>query len=107
MLIDLNNKNLTGKEAEKALEDAGITVNKNTVPFETRSPFVTSGIRIGVPAVTTKGMREPDMEEIAGLIDHAIQNRDNERAIRQVKEEVSDLCKRFPLYLKGVKPKSV
>ena len=66
---------MTGKEAEEALEVAGITVNKNTIPFETRSPFVTSGIRIGVPAVTTKGMKEDDMLRIATFIDHALQNR--------------------------------
>ena len=101
ILLDLNNKDITGKEAERVLEVAGITVNKNTVPFETRSPFVTSGVRIGVPAATTKGMREADMEVIAALIDHALQNRDNPGALSTIRTEVTDLCKRFPFYADG------
>ena len=98
MLVDLRNKNVTGKVAEKALDEGGITVNKNTVPRETQSPFVTSGIRIGTPAVTTRGMKEPEMELIAGLIDRIIANPGDAGVASSVKEEVLDLTKRFPLY---------
>ncbi len=79
MLIDLSNKNITGKQAEISLELAGITVNKNMVPFDKRSPFVTSGIRIGTPALTTRGMKEKEMEVIASIIDKAISNFENEK----------------------------
>jgi glycine hydroxymethyltransferase len=98
ILVDLRNKNVTGKIAEKALDAAGITVNKNTVPKETQSPFVTSGIRIGTPAVTTRGMTEPEMEQIAGLIDRVIASPGDPQVALSVKEEVLDLTKRFPLY---------
>ena len=98
MLVDLRNKNVTGKVAEKALDVAGITVNKNTVPKETQSPFVTSGIRIGTPAVTTRGMREPEMERIAALIDRVITHAGDAAVASSVKEEVVDLTNRFPLY---------
>jgi glycine hydroxymethyltransferase len=98
MLVDLRNKNVTGKIAEKSLDAAGITVNKNTVPKETQSPFVTSGIRIGTPAVTTRGMTEPEMEQIAALIDQVIAAPGDARVALSVKEEVLDLTKRFPLY---------
>ncbi len=98
ILMDLTKKNITGKEAEAVLEEAGITVNKNTVPFETKSPFVTSGIRIGVPAATTKGMRVKDMVDIASFIDHALQNRAHPGAVSMVRQEVMDLCKKFPFY---------
>ncbi len=101
VLVDLNNKDMTGKEAEEALEVAGITVNKNTIPFETRSPFITSGIRIGVPAVTTKGMKEGEMERIATFIDHALQNREQEGALSAIREEVVELSSRFPFYSSG------
>jgi glycine hydroxymethyltransferase len=101
VLVDLNSKDMTGKEAEEALEVAGITVNKNTIPFETRSPFITSGIRIGVPAVTTKGMKEEDMKTIAGFIDHALQNRKQEGALTAIREEVTELARRFPFYSGG------
>jgi glycine hydroxymethyltransferase len=84
MLVDLRNKNLTGKVAEKALDVAGITVNKNTVPKETQSPFVTSGIRIGTPAVTTRGMKEPEMERIAALIDRVLGSPDDPALAAQV-----------------------
>jgi glycine hydroxymethyltransferase len=84
--------------AEKALDAAGITVNKNTVPKETQSPFVTSGIRIGTPAVTTRGMREPEMEQIAKLIDKIIANPGDPAVASSVKGEVLDLTNRFPLY---------
>jgi glycine hydroxymethyltransferase len=98
MLVDLRNKNVTGKVAEKALDVAGITVNKNTVPKETQSPFVTSGIRIGTPAVTTRGMREPEMELIADLIDRVVTNPGDLVVASSVKEAVLDLTNRFPLY---------
>ncbi len=98
MLVDLTRMDITGKEAEEALVKAGITVNKNTIPFETRSPFVTSGIRIGVPAATTKGMKEDEMKAIAGLIDRAVKSRADEDALASVKSEVRELCVRFPFY---------
>jgi len=98
MLIDLSNKNITGKDAEISLEKAGITVNKNMVPFDTRSPFVTSGIRIGTPAITTRGMKENEMGRIADIINAAIQNFDNEEKLAGLKTEVKELCSGFPLY---------
>ncbi len=98
MLVDLTNKNISGKKAEKALEKAGITVNKNMIPFDTKSPFVTSGIRIGTPAATTRGMKEEQMIQIAGLIDRAIKNFENEDELSNIKKEVKNLCAQFPLY---------
>ena len=98
MLIDLRNKGLTGKVAEKTLDLAGITVNKNTVPKETQSPFVTSGIRIGTPAVTTRGMREPEMHQIASLVDRVLLAPDDATVTESVKREVRTLAHRFPLY---------
>src|SRR5688500_9256006 len=98
MLVDLRNKDVTGKVAEKALDAAGITVNKNTVPKETQSPFVTSGIRIGTPAVTTRGMREREMQQIAQLIDRVISSSGDPDVATSVREEVLDLTNRFPLY---------
>ncbi|HHD10914.1 MAG TPA: serine hydroxymethyltransferase [Deltaproteobacteria bacterium] len=98
MLVDLTKTGLTGKEAEEALHKAGITVNKNTIPFETRSPFVTSGIRIGVPAVTTRGMKEEEMRIIADFIDRVLKDPTNEELLCRVKEEVRRLCERFPFY---------
>ncbi len=98
MLVDLTNKGISGKKAEKALEIAGITVNKNMIPFDTKSPFVTSGIRIGTPAATTRGMKEAEMDIIAGLIDKAIQNYENEDALETIRTEVRELCAKFPLY---------
>ena len=98
MLIDLTRTGLTGKEAEEALHRAGITVNKNTIPFETRSPFVTSGIRIGVPAVTTRGMKEEEMALIADFIDRVLKSPQDEQLQCRVKEEVRELCERFPFY---------
>lgn len=100
MLIDLRNTELTGVAAETALEMAGITVNKNTVPFETRSPRVTSGIRIGTPAVTTRGMKEDQMRTIAEFIDQALKNNQYEAKLADIKAAVRDLCCQFPLYLK-------
>ncbi len=98
MLVDLTNKNISGKKAERALEAAGITVNKNMIPFDTKSPFVTSGIRIGTPAATTRGMKESDMEIIAELINKAIENYEDETALASIKNEVGELCGKFPLY---------
>lgn len=98
MLVDLTNKDISGKKAERALEAAGITVNKNMVPFDKRSPFVTSGIRIGTPAVTTRGMKEAQMEIIAGMIDEALKNYENEDKLNDIKKRVNELCLSFPLY---------
>ncbi|MCD6205283.1 MAG: serine hydroxymethyltransferase [Candidatus Marinimicrobia bacterium] len=98
MLIDLTNKNISGKKAENILEEAGITTNKNMVPFDTKSPFITSGIRIGTAAMTTRGMKEAEMRIIAGLIDKVLQNHDDENLRKSVREEVRELCKQFPLY---------
>lgn len=100
MLIDLRPKSdsLTGKVAENTLVRADITVNKNAVPFETRSPFVTSGIRIGTPAVTTRGMKEPEMIKVADLIDRVLTNTEDDSIISQVRKEVNELSLRFPLY---------
>ena len=98
MLIDLTNKNLSGKKVENAIGTAGITVNKNMIPFDNKSPFVTSGIRVGTPAVTTRGMKETEMKKIASFIDRAINNVDNESELKSLKIEVADLCAQFPLY---------
>jgi glycine hydroxymethyltransferase len=98
ILIDLTNKNVTGKSAEKALEKAGITVNKNMIPFDKRSPFITSGIRIGTPAITTRGMSSDEMALIVQLIDDIINNIDNEDKINKTRSTVSSLCKSFPIY---------
>ncbi len=98
MLVDLRNKDLTGKAAEEALEKAGITVNKNTVPFETRSPFVTSGIRIGTPALTTRGMKEAEMRTIGQWITHVLQHAGDEKVIGEVRAQVEELCKGFVIY---------
>ena len=98
ILIDLTKKAITGKAAENALEKAGITVNKNMVPFDKRSPFISSGIRIGTPAVTTRGMTQDDMVKIVTLIDTIIEKPNDEDNIVRVKSEVNDLCNSFPLY---------
>jgi glycine hydroxymethyltransferase len=98
LLVDLRPKGLTGKAAEQALDRAGITVNKNTVPKETQSPFVTSGIRVGTPAVTTRGMREPEMRRIAQLIDRVLAAIDDPATAARVREDVRELTSQFPLY---------
>jgi glycine hydroxymethyltransferase len=98
MLIDLTNKNISGKKAENALESAGITVNKNMVPFDTKSPFVTSGIRIGTPAVTTRGMKEKEMIRIAEIINTVIDNYEDEKKLDSLVHNVKDLCSGFKLY---------
>ncbi len=98
MLVDLTGRGITGKDAQEALDRAWITVNKNTVPFETKSPMVTSGIRIGTPAVTTRGMREPEMEQIAALIDRVLANLGSGAVEAAVRGDVQELTNRFPLY---------
>lgn len=95
MLVDLTNMDVTGKVAEHVLDEVGITVNKNTIPFETRSPFVTSGIRIGTPAVTSRGFKEAEMKEIGEMIYDTIVNRENPEELAKVKERVAALCNRF------------
>jgi glycine hydroxymethyltransferase len=96
LLVDLTNKGITGKEAEKLLDDCRITVNKNTIPFETLSPFITSGIRIGTGAVTTRGFKEQEMKEVAELINTVIESRG--KAIEEVKKRVEAICSKYPIY---------
>ena len=98
MLIDLRNKNLTGKKAQETLDKAHITLNKNAVPFDDKSPFVTSGIRVGVPAVTTRGLKESHMETVVGMIDRVLMNADDEAVVAAVKGEVKTFMQQFPLY---------
>jgi glycine hydroxymethyltransferase len=98
ILVDFTGTETTGKMAEKALEKAGITVNKNSVPFETRSPFVTSGIRLGTPATTTRGLKEAQMEQVADWVVRALANMENEAELAVIKGEVREMCKQFPLY---------
>ncbi len=98
MLVDLSGKGITGKKAEEALVKAEITVNKNTIPFDQQSPFVTSGVRIGTPAVTQRGMKEAEMKEIASLIERVIDNIEDETELKKVKEDVRKLSEKFPLY---------
>ena len=98
MLIDLRNKNLTGKKAQETLDKAHITLNKNAVPFDDKSPFVTSGIRIGVPAITTRGFKEKDMETVVELVDRVLMKIDDEKTIKSVSDEVKQWMKEFPLY---------
>lgn len=98
MLVDLTNKEMTGKELEKLLDTVKITVNKNTIPFETKSPFITSGIRIGTAAVTSRGFKEEEMRQIASLINEIVENRDGE--LKGVSEKVATICRKYPLYNK-------
>jgi glycine hydroxymethyltransferase len=98
LLVDLTNKGATGKDAEVALEEAGLTVNKNAIPFDQQSRFVTSGVRIGTPAVTTRGLKEPEMAKVADWINRAIENRQNMEVLSGIKAEVRALCDTFPLY---------
>ena len=98
ILIDLRNKNISGKAAENALVAAEITVNKNMVPFDDKSPFVTSGIRVGTAAITTRGMKEKHMDEIVELIDMVIKDHENEHTLKKVKKEVHKLMEKYPLY---------
>lgn len=103
MLVDLSGTELTGKVAEETLDMAGITVNKNTVPFETRSPFVTSGFRVGTPAATSHGLKETEMTDVASFIERALANVGNEARLQEIKSEVNQLMKRFPLYAERLK----
>ena len=98
MLIDLRNKNLTGKKAQETLDKAHITLNKNAVPFDDKSPFVTSGIRVGVPAITTRGMKEEHMETVVELIDRVLMNISDENLIIKIRDEVKNIMQQFPLY---------
>ncbi|MBQ3854139.1 MAG: serine hydroxymethyltransferase, partial [Anaerovibrio sp.] len=98
MLVDLTNKNITGKVAQNVLDEVGITANKNTIPFEKLSPFVTSGIRLGSPALTTRGFKEDDMREVANIIALVLDNPEDEAAKAQARERVAALCKKYPLY---------
>jgi glycine hydroxymethyltransferase len=96
--VDLRTKNVTGKDAQEALDEAGITVNKNAVPFDDKSPLITSGIRIGTPALTTRGMQEPEMEYIGDLINTVITNIGRRETYSAVAQNVEALCRKFPLY---------
>jgi glycine hydroxymethyltransferase len=98
MLVDLTNKDVTGKDAQEMLDLAWITVNRNTTPFETKSPFVTSGIRIGTPALTTRGMKEDEMRHVARMIARVIEAKGDAAVIEKVRNEVDELTKRFPIY---------
>ncbi|WP_291442250.1 serine hydroxymethyltransferase [Desulfovibrio sp.] len=98
MLVDLTNKDVTGKDAEHALDQAGITVNKNTVPFETRSPFVTSGVRLGTAALTTRGMKEDDMRTVGAFIVEAIEKREDAAALEKISKNVEEFARQFPLF---------
>ncbi len=97
MLVDLSAWNISGKDAATALDKAGITANKNMIPFDTKSPFVTSGIRLGTPAVTTRGMKEPEMRQIAGWLVRALRAGGQERVLAEIRGEVLALTERFPL----------
>jgi len=97
-LVDLSKRGLTGKDAEKVLERAGMTVNKNTVPFDEKSPFITSGFRVGTPALTTRGMKEPEMDTLGKLMAKVLDNMTGEKAIAEVREATAELAQRFPLY---------
>jgi glycine hydroxymethyltransferase len=99
MLIDLRNKNITGKEAENTLVKADITVNKNMVPFDDKSPFITSGIRVGSAAITTRGLKEKDMNLVVDLIDEVIRNFEDEKVIENVAQKVNDLMSDRPLFV--------
>jgi glycine hydroxymethyltransferase len=103
LLVDLSNKNISGKDAAEALDKARITVNKNLIPYDKKPPSVTSGIRLGTPAITTRGMKEPQILQIAGLIDKVLQNPLDNKNIMQVGREVSDLTLKFPLYKDKIK----
>jgi glycine hydroxymethyltransferase len=103
MLVDLTPKGVTGKDAQDALDRAGITVNKNGIPFDTKGPQITSGIRVGTPAVTTRGMKEDEMRLIASYISAVIAHINNESKIQAVAEKVKTLCLRFPLYQQRIK----
>jgi len=98
MLVDLTNKGITGKEAEEALDMAGITVNKNSIPYDERPPAITSGIRLGTPSVTTRGMGKAEMSEIAGIINEVLKNKADKAKVRGFRQRVEKICKKFPIY---------
>jgi glycine hydroxymethyltransferase len=98
MLIDLRNKNITGKKAQETLDRAHITLNKNSVPYDDKSPFVTSGIRVGVPAITTRGLKAEHMGIVADMIDKVLMNADDEAIVSSVKNDVKSFMAQFPLY---------
>jgi glycine hydroxymethyltransferase len=98
--VDLTAKNITGKDAAIVLDKAGITVNKNLIPYDPKSPFVASGIRIGTPALTTRGMKEAEMKKIARMVDEVISSPSDEKVLQGVRKEVAILAKQFPLYKK-------
>ena len=98
MLIDLRNKNITGKKAQETLDRAHITLNKNSVPFDDKSPFVTSGMRVGVPAITTRGLKSEHMQTVVDMIDTVLMNADDEKTVSAVKEQVKSFMLQFPLY---------
>jgi glycine hydroxymethyltransferase len=98
MLIDLRNKNITGKKAQETLDKAHITLNKNSVPYDDKSPFVTSGIRIGVPAITTRGLQTEHMQTVVEMIDKVLMHADDEQVIAAVKQDVKSFMQQFPLY---------
>lgn len=100
MLIDLHDKEITGKEAEEALDKAGVVVNKNAIPFDERPPAVTSGMRLGTPCLTTRGMKEDEMTEVAAIIDEVVRNHKDDTEIERIRDRVKSLCARFPLYEK-------
>lgn len=97
-LLDLRKENITGKDAESSLEKAGVTTNKNMVPFDDKSPFITSGVRIGTPAITTRGMMEKDMKQIAAWITSAIRNSGDDKALKKIRSEIGEFCTKFPLF---------
>ena len=96
--VDLTNKDVTGKDAEHALDAAGITVNKNTIPFETRSPFVTSGVRLGTAALTTRGMKEDEMRQVAAFIVEAIEKRNEPASLAAIRSRVEEFARAYPLF---------
>ncbi len=98
MLVDLTSKNITGKIAQNVLDEVNITANKNTIPFEPLSPFVTSGLRLGSPALTTRGFKEDDMAEVADIIALVLNNPDDENKKSEARDRVAALCKKYPLY---------
>jgi len=98
MLVDLTNKGLTGREAEEALDKSGITVNKNAIPYDDKPPAITSGMRLGTPCVTTRGMGEAEMTEIAEIIDEVLKNNSDDAKIEKLKQKAGDISKRFPIY---------
>ena len=98
MLVDLTSKNITGKEAQNVLDEVNITANRNTIPFEPRSPFVTSGLRLGSPALTTRGFKEDDFKEVADIIALVLNNPNDESKKSEARDRVATLCKKYPLY---------